>query len=224
MASKYKVLGDFLRTQVDNPVAMTFEQIEGLVGPLPPSHRYRAWWSNNATNSVMTKVWRDAGFRSEQVDLPGRRLVFRRLPPPAAPSEVLQPIYQPSRAFAAAQAPLEAVPDDFGDEAASLVPASPEPPPEPQLRPHSGVSAPPMGALASRMAVLRETAKITGFAPSAPEPKAVAAAIPAIPAETGKAAAISARHPQFGALKGLIRVTPGAELVQPADPEWGERL
>jgi hypothetical protein len=39
----------------------------------------------------MTKVWLDAGFRTEQVDLEGRKLVFRRVstsrvvePPPVA--------------------------------------------------------------------------------------------------------------------------------------------
>jgi hypothetical protein len=60
---------------------MTFAQIEEIIGsPLPPSSRvHRAWWSNNPSNSVMTKEWLDAGFQSEQVDMEGRKLVFRRI-------------------------------------------------------------------------------------------------------------------------------------------------
>jgi len=60
---------------------MTFDQIERVIGEKLPrsAHRYRAWWSNNPDNSVMTKAWLDAGFRSEQVDMEQRKLVFRRL-------------------------------------------------------------------------------------------------------------------------------------------------
>lgn len=119
--SKYGPLGDFLRQQGGDEVRMTFAQIERVTGAkLPASARYRAWWSNNAFNSVMTKVWLDAGFRSEQVDLEGRKLVFRRV----------------------RQAPSIAAP--AGD-----------------------------------------------------------------------------RHPLFGVLKGLMRVMPGTDLTQPADPDWG---
>jgi hypothetical protein len=78
--SKYAPLGAFLRRQRSDEVRMTFAQIERIIGTkLPPSTRYRAWWSNNATNSVMTKVWLEAGFKSEQVDLESRKVVFRRL-------------------------------------------------------------------------------------------------------------------------------------------------
>ena len=59
---------------------MTFAEIERVIGiPLPPAaERHPAWWSNNPSNNVMTKVWLDAGYRSERVDLGGRKLVFRR--------------------------------------------------------------------------------------------------------------------------------------------------
>ena len=29
-------------------------------------------------------------------------------------------------------------------------------------------------------------------------------------------------HPAYGAMQGLIRIMPGTDLTQPADPEWGE--
>jgi len=78
--TKYAPLGDYLRKQRAAEVPMTFAQIERVIGgKLPPSQRNRAWWSNNPSNNVMTKVWRDAGFITEQVDIEARKLVFRRV-------------------------------------------------------------------------------------------------------------------------------------------------
>src|SRR5438552_13634296 len=79
--SKYEPLHQFLRNQSAREVRMTFEQIERVIGEKLPrsANRYRAWWSNNPDNSVMTKAWLDAGFQSEQVDMEGRKLVFRRI-------------------------------------------------------------------------------------------------------------------------------------------------
>jgi hypothetical protein len=77
--SKYDPLGDFLRAQSREIVPLCFTDIAKIVGhPLPRSARYPAWWSNNETNNVMTKVWLDAGFRTEQVDISQEKLVFRR--------------------------------------------------------------------------------------------------------------------------------------------------
>jgi hypothetical protein len=102
---------------------MTFAEIEQIIGAkLPRSARYRAWWSNNDFNNVMTKAWLEAGFRSEQVDVPGRKLVFRREREPHAP-------------------------------------------------------------------------EVPGNRPL--------------------------RHPLLGALKGLVRLAPGADLTMPAEPTWG---
>jgi hypothetical protein len=83
---KYEPLAEFLRTQRTNEVSISFADIERIVGAkLPPTaQRHRAWWSNNPSNSVMTKAWLDAGFRSEQVDLAAGRLVFRRAGKPRA--------------------------------------------------------------------------------------------------------------------------------------------
>jgi hypothetical protein len=80
---KYEPLGKFLRQQGKELVAMKFEDIERILGSkLPESSRqHRAWWSNNPNNNVMTKVWLDAGFQTEQVDIEGRRLVFRKMSP-----------------------------------------------------------------------------------------------------------------------------------------------
>ena len=77
---KYEPLTEFLQKQPGGEVRMSFAQIERVVGfKLPPvAQRLRAWWSNSPTNNVMTRAWLDAGFRSEQVDMAARKLVFRK--------------------------------------------------------------------------------------------------------------------------------------------------
>jgi hypothetical protein len=79
--SKYEPLGEYLKKQGNERVPMTFAEVERVTGvKLPPSaSKHRPWWSNNPRNSVMTKVWLDAGFESEQVDMEKRKLVFRRV-------------------------------------------------------------------------------------------------------------------------------------------------
>jgi len=78
--SKYDRLGDFLRSQGHERVPMSFAEVERITQTkLPASaHKHRPWWSNNPTNSVLTRVWLEAGFESEQVDMAGQKLVFRR--------------------------------------------------------------------------------------------------------------------------------------------------
>ena len=80
LAGKYEPLTEFLRRQSDAVVRMSFDEIERVIGAkLPPSAtHHRAWWSNNAQNNVMTKAWKHAGFESEDVDMTGRRVTFRR--------------------------------------------------------------------------------------------------------------------------------------------------
>jgi hypothetical protein len=78
---KYEPLGAFLRGQRTQEVPLTFTEIERITGvKLPPkAQHHRAWWSNNASNNVMTKVWLEAGYESSQVDMSARKLVFRRV-------------------------------------------------------------------------------------------------------------------------------------------------
>lgn len=86
--SKYEPLARYLRGQSGDSVRMKFSDIERVIGcKLPRSaDTHRAYWSNNASNNVLTRAWLAAGFRSEQVDLAGRKLVFRR----AERSEAMQ--------------------------------------------------------------------------------------------------------------------------------------
>jgi len=127
--SKYSALGGYLKLQNRDRVAMTFRQIEKVTATkLPASaHKHRPWWSNNPHNSVMTKVWLDAGYESEQVDMTARKLVFRRVRKPKMASEAAQRRTHPF-------------------------------------------------------------------------------------------------HPAYGHMKGLVRIAPGTDLTEPADPEWANRL
>jgi len=78
--SKYDRLGSYLREKDLEQIPMTFADIERVVGTrLPNSQKHQAWWSNSTSNNVMTQVWLDAGYRTEQVDTAARKLVFRRI-------------------------------------------------------------------------------------------------------------------------------------------------
>ncbi|CAN7590251.1 DUF7662 domain-containing protein [Bosea sp. LjRoot237] len=78
--SKYGALARYLSNLPQQEVRLSFDEIEKVLeAKLPTSARsHRAWWSNNSDNSVMTKAWLDAGWRSEQVDMANESLVFRR--------------------------------------------------------------------------------------------------------------------------------------------------
>lgn len=94
--SKYGPLKHFLEEQGGATVPMTFEEIEAVIGAsLPNSKRYPAWWSNNPWNNTMTQVWLDAGFMTEQVDIEGQKLVFRRAAPGEGVAEVSPPFEGP---------------------------------------------------------------------------------------------------------------------------------
>ena len=78
MSKKYELLGKYLKASNQDRIEMTFDEVEDVIGSaLPRSKIYPAWWSNNPSNNPMTKVWLAAGYRTEQVDIEGCKLVFR---------------------------------------------------------------------------------------------------------------------------------------------------
>lgn len=81
---KYDPLLKHLERLPRDRIPMRFDEIEMILGfRLPPSsRRHRAWWSNNPSNSAITRAWIDAGYRTEAVDLADGKLVFRRAPAP----------------------------------------------------------------------------------------------------------------------------------------------
>lgn len=111
---KYNPLRKHLKMQARAQIPMTFAEIEGILGTrLPPSARkHRPWWSNNPNNSRITTAWLDAGYVSEQVDMAGERLVFRREPQPTlAVNEV--PMHNPT-SFATPPAGNPPMPSFYG--------------------------------------------------------------------------------------------------------------
>lgn len=79
-SSKYDPLTRYLSGRDTQEIPMTFREIEQVLGFKLPEKAsgIRAWWSNNASNNVMTKAWLAAGYITERVDMGSRRLVFRR--------------------------------------------------------------------------------------------------------------------------------------------------
>ena len=87
--SKYAPLATYLRESGRETLSMSFAEIERIIGAdLPPSaFKHRPWWSNNPSNSVITYAWLEAGYLTEQVDMAGQTLVFRKSSHDASPPE-----------------------------------------------------------------------------------------------------------------------------------------
>ena len=81
--SRYAPLADYLRKSGRAEIPMTFDDIEEVIGSkLPPrASTHRAWFSNNPTSNPMTRAWLAAGYRSTDVDMAKRKLVFRKTLP-----------------------------------------------------------------------------------------------------------------------------------------------
>lgn len=122
--SKYAPLTAYLREQPYREVRLSFRDVEKILGfELRSSARdHRAWWSNNASNNVMTKAWLSAGYRTRDVDMESERLTFERVdaspPDPEAPPTTPSP--QPPDDLALVQRVLEVLRGDDEDHALRL--------------------------------------------------------------------------------------------------------
>lgn len=78
--SKYEPLPQFLNSVGGSAHRMSFAEIERIIGfKLPKSaYEYEAWWSNNPTGHSHSRIWMDAGWRTESVDLAARKVTFLR--------------------------------------------------------------------------------------------------------------------------------------------------
>lgn len=87
---RYDPLPQFLHEKVgQDSTAITFSEIENVVGPLPKTARTRpSWWLRDS--GPQAKVWLSAGYQVKSVDLVSQIAVFTTenaaLPPPAAHS------------------------------------------------------------------------------------------------------------------------------------------
>ena len=79
--SRYAPLAVYLRKSGRAEIPMTFDDIERVIGSkLPPrASTHRAWFSNNPTSNPMTRAWLAAGYKSADVDMTRRKLVFRKI-------------------------------------------------------------------------------------------------------------------------------------------------
>jgi hypothetical protein len=86
--TKYQPLTNKLKSIHYREWPTSFAEIERTLGfRLPKSAReHRAWWSNNPSNSVMTKAWLSAGWHTEKVDMESEKLVFRKVSGPVTRS------------------------------------------------------------------------------------------------------------------------------------------
>lgn len=77
--AKYDPLFEFLCRAGGGPVELSFDEIDRLVGGLPPSAvRSPAWWANEAAGShqFQARAWLDAGREVERVDRAAGRVRF----------------------------------------------------------------------------------------------------------------------------------------------------
>lgn len=78
--TKYSPLRDFLVQQQNDQVRLGFEEVEKILGgPLPRSaYEHQAWWANDPGHS-QGRSWYGAGWRTENLNLSRRTVIFRRL-------------------------------------------------------------------------------------------------------------------------------------------------
>jgi hypothetical protein len=91
--SKYEALPQFLASTRGSMRRLSFSEIERVLGfKLPKSaYEYEAWWSNNPTGHSHSRAWTEAGWRTEAVDLSGRKVTFQRVRQPASSSQKKDP-------------------------------------------------------------------------------------------------------------------------------------
>jgi hypothetical protein len=77
--SRYEALTERLRTSSDDVVVLTFEELDELVGGLPPSARKHApWWGNAKKPTGQSRFWMQAN-RLARPDMSNFLVAFRRM-------------------------------------------------------------------------------------------------------------------------------------------------
>jgi hypothetical protein len=123
--SKYDALSQRLAAEASAEWRATFAEIEKVLGfPLPPSARtHRPWWANEFKGRhVQSRAWLDNGWRTEEVNLPGEVVIFRKEDPrPSALDAALNTPVVDGAPPSAPQAPPahEVQPDALKDASAS---------------------------------------------------------------------------------------------------------
>jgi len=76
---KYRLLFDYLDQREGEEIALSFAEIENLLGQaLPPSARARRDWWGNRKRAPQASAWMGAGYHVGELDLEKEQVVFRK--------------------------------------------------------------------------------------------------------------------------------------------------
>lgn len=72
------LLTHFLRTCGKDEIKMSFDEIASVLEEVLPASasKYNAWWSNNPTNNPRTYGWLNADYRTRELNLTAKTVVF----------------------------------------------------------------------------------------------------------------------------------------------------
>lgn len=79
--TKYEPLSSFLKHLDKSEVRLGFDEVEKILGaPLPRSaYDHQAWWANNPKGHSHCQAWYLAGWRTENLNLSRKTVVFKRV-------------------------------------------------------------------------------------------------------------------------------------------------
>lgn len=80
VGEKYRRLAEHLAAASKNRVALSFEEVERILGStLPPSASvHEEWWRARTPHRSQESAWLSVGWHVEQVDLAGGTVTFVR--------------------------------------------------------------------------------------------------------------------------------------------------
>lgn len=90
---KYEPLAQKLKDLTVDRWEAEFTEIEQVLGfALPPTAaKNPTWWSNSREGHAQSQAWLDAGWKTEKVDVNGRKVTFQRSEERPIPSERSRP-------------------------------------------------------------------------------------------------------------------------------------
>jgi hypothetical protein len=202
---KYQPLTAYLAGSQFAEIPMTFAEVQHVIGAALPrsAMEHRPWWANEARGHVHAKAWLDAGYETAQVDMAGRKLVFRRI--------ARNPLYGGGMSEAAREfKPAE----NASEKKQNRHPALGAMKGTFTIEPSWDLTKPTMSdeELAEMEANLHRTADMIDAGASGMSEAACGYQEPEPEKKRG-------RHPAFGALKGTFWIDPEWDLTKPTMSE-----
>ena len=75
---QYFPLIEFFRSQEDNEVTLSFDQIKKMVGELPPRAKYKTFWTREGEGRI-SSLWLENGFEVSDINMDEGWIKFRRV-------------------------------------------------------------------------------------------------------------------------------------------------